>query len=197
MAATLTEYELEPKQMLAKLDRFGERIEALARRLGLELSDLIIDHIALRINCPSLAKDAHQAWLEWGEAISTAEINGRPIVVIKFAQPLTTVLGSIECLELPYPKSGKHYPEQGWEHIECVIPSEARDVEQFKQHVLERFPALAQRWSQLTTLGIEYKGSSPKGEGERLDNPTLAFKADGVCIKLHPHRLSDIIASEQ
>ncbi|WP_371876191.1 VOC family protein [Vibrio sp. HB161653] len=196
MAATLTEHNLEPRQMMANLAPFAERVERLAERLGLDMTDLTIDHIALRINCPLLASEAHQAWLAWGDPISTAEINGRPIVVIKFTQPLTFKAWSIACLELPYPKAGKMYPQQGWEHIECVIPSEAQDIESFKQEVFAQCPRLAQRWSQLASLGIDYKESSPKGEGERLANPTLAFKADGVCIKLHPHRLSDIIASE-
>jgi predicted metalloenzyme YecM len=41
------------------------------------------------------------------------------------------------------------------------------------------------------------KLSSPKGEGERLANPTVAFKHDNICIKLHPHSLKNIVASEQ
>ncbi|GAL14478.1 protein yecM [Vibrio astriarenae] len=50
--------------------------------------------------------------------------------------------------------------------------------------------------SQLDELDIKMKLSSPKGEGERLNNPTVAFKHQGVCIKLHPHTLKAIVASE-
>nr|WP_313906615.1 VOC family protein [Shewanella algae] len=44
---------------------------------------------------------------------------------------------------------------------------------------------------------MKLKASSPKGEAERLANPTLAFKAGGVCVKVHPHSIQAIIASEQ
>lgn len=39
--------------------------------------------------------------------------------------------------------------------------------------------------------------SSPKGDKERLANPTIAFKRDDVCIKVHPHGIKAVIASEQ
>ncbi|QSA19814.1 VOC family protein, partial [Vibrio furnissii] len=45
--------------------------------------------------------------------------------------------------------------------------------------------------------GVKTKLSSPKGEGDRLNNPTVAFKWQGVCIKLHPHTLKTIVASER
>lgn len=41
------------------------------------------------------------------------------------------------------------------------------------------------------------KQSSPKGEGERLPNPTLAITDGTVTIKFHPYSIRDIVASEQ
>ncbi|MOA40970.1 hypothetical protein D3C78_1628920 [compost metagenome] len=45
--------------------------------------------------------------------------------------------------------------------------------------------------------GIKLKQSSPKGEGERLANPTLAITDGNVTIKFHPHHIRDIVASER
>jgi predicted metalloenzyme YecM len=52
-------------------------------------------------------------------------------------------------------------------------------------------------WGTLDEMGVKAKLSSPKGENERLANPTVALKWDGICIKFHPHSISDIIHSEQ
>lgn len=49
----------------------------------------------------------------------------------------------------------------------------------------------------LLAPGIKLKQSSPKGEGERLPNPTLAITDGTVTIKFHPYSIRDIVASEQ
>ncbi|GEA49499.1 VOC family protein [Vibrio inusitatus NBRC 102082] len=187
----LREANLHPQQMLDRVDVFAQKIAVLGRELGLDLCQFQADHIALRINDSSLAKFAHQAWSELGATISQAQINGRPIVVIAFDTPITVGAWSIDCLELPYPVPGKIYPSQDWEHIEFVIPSDKTDAQDYLQDIKQRFPTFD------IDTGMKMKLSSPKGEGERLANPTIAFKKDGVCIKLHPHPLKKIVESEQ
>ncbi|NLS11565.1 VOC family protein [Vibrio sp. SM6] len=190
---------LLPEQMLSDLPAFIEKIKQLAQDLKLDITQLQADHVALRINDEALAHAAHQAWLEHGQMLSTAQINGRPIVVLKFTHPIEIGAWQIACLELPYPAKGKLYPRQGWEHIEFVIPApfvsaSASDYLSVLQH---QNPNFANALEQAESRGISIKLSSPKGEGERLANPTVAFKRQGVCIKLHPHSLLDIVASEQ
>ena len=197
MTAQLEVKRLTPQQMLQDLDLFTAKIQALAERIGLDLSAAQADHIALRINETEIAAQAHQAWSAYGEVISLAEINGRPIVVIAFDRPLNSNGWHIECLELPYPAPGKSYPNESWEHIEFVIPSMAQTAEDYLADLQRQLPVFAERFEQLADLGVKVKLSSPKGEGERLNNPTVAFKHDGVCIKLHPHTLKAIVASEQ
>ncbi len=197
MTQSLRDTQLSPLQMITNLAEFEIRISALCDVLGVDLSAYVADHIAMRINQFELAEKAHHAWLEYGKIISSAEINGRPIIVLDFSKPLVFGRWTVECLELPYPAQGKTYPEQGWEHVEFVVPSSAQSAEAYLQDVLGQFPELAQRWSQLGELGVKVKLSSPKGEGERLANPTVAFKYQGVSIKLHPHSLKTIVASEQ
>ncbi|NVD06175.1 VOC family protein [Vibrio sp. JPW-9-11-11] len=197
MSEQLINAELMPQQMMAKLDNFMHKIQNLSEVLHINLVDFQADHIALRINDTETAQLAHQEWQKYGQVISQAQINGRPIIVVLFDSPVKALQWRIECLELPYPASGKQYPEQSWEHVEFVIPSAAATAQAYLDDLKVRFPAFDQQWPHLEKLGVKVKLSSPKGEGERLNNPTVAFKHQGVCIKLHPHSLRHIVESEQ
>lgn len=197
MTTQLIEKRLTPELMIQDLDAFMAKIEDLASMLRLDLSFAKADHIALRINDAETAKAAHQAWSQHGKVISQAKINGRPIVVIAFEQALESRGWKIECLELPYPAEGKSYPAESWEHVEFVIPSHAETADDFLADLKHTYPAFGERFEQLEEMGVKIKLSSPKGEGERLNNPTVAFKYQGICIKLHPHSLKRIVESEQ
>lgn len=190
----LNEAGLHPEQMLASLPAFLARIEALANEMNISLESYHADHIALRVNDREMAEALHRAWLAYGDEWSNNEINGRPIIVIGFHEPLKLGSWSIEALELPYP-GNKSYPQEGWEHMEFVIPAKAKDTDELKQVLDTAFPQLS--WDELAEKGIKVKASSPSGEKERLPNPTYAFKKDGVCIKLHPCSLKDVIESEE
>jgi predicted metalloenzyme YecM len=194
---TLTQAQLEPQQMMERLDDFMGKIEEFGNKLGLDLSFAQADHIAMRVNDTALAKAAHEAWASYGETISQAMINGRPIIVIAFDEPLKSRGWSIECLELPYPAEGKVYPSQDWEHVEFVIPSHAQTADEYLADLKDTYPQFAANFETLAEQGVKIKLSSPKGEGERLNNPTVAFKHQGICIKLHPHSLKKIVESEQ
>lgn len=189
----LTDAGLHPEQMLAALPTFMAEIAQLAADLEVDLSPYQADHIALRVNDLSLAKQLHHAWLAYGEEWSVNEINGRPIVVIGFEKPLQVDGWTIEAIELPYP-SDKVYPQQGWEHVEFVIPSASANTDELKVALEQTLPTLA--WDSLTEKGVKVKASSPSGEHERLANPTYAFKKGNVCIKLHPCSLKAVIESE-
>ncbi|MDR9825952.1 VOC family protein [Vibrio sp. FNV 38] len=188
---------LLPEQMIEDLPIFIGKIQHLADVLGLDLSAYQADHIALRINDTILAQQAREAWSLYGDEISQAQINGRPIIVSTFHQPLIAAVWSLECLELPFPALGKTYPQQGWEHVEFVVPSQAQTADDYLDDLKANFSRLNETIESLDMLDITMKLSSPKGDGERLNNPTVAFKHGGVCIKLHPHSLKAIVASEQ
>ncbi|WP_070963539.1 VOC family protein [Vibrio sonorensis] len=197
MPKSLKNTGLAPNEMLVKLDQFMDKIHGLMDILGLNMQPYKADHIALRINDNELAQLAHKAWLELGEEISCAKINGRPIIVVKLHREIEIGSWKVDCIELPYPAVGKTYPQQGWEHIEFVVPSKTTSISDYQQELFDLWPELERNWARLAALGVKTKLSSPKGEGERLSNPTLAFKYDGVCIKLHPHTLESIVQSEQ
>jgi predicted metalloenzyme YecM len=188
---------LAPQQMIQKFDGFMHKITQFSDMISLNLTNFQADHIALRINEQHLAICAHQEWQKQATVISNAHVNGRPIIVFLLDEALMWGNWYIECLELPYPVEGKYYPEQAWEHIEFVIPSSAQTAEEYLIDLQTRLPNFAEKFRSLSELGVEIKLSSPKAEGERLPNPTIAFKWDHVCIKLHPYSLREIIESER
>ncbi len=69
--------------------------------------------------------------------------------------------------------------------------------EAFLEYVFKTFPSLKDKWDNLASMGVKVKQSCPSGDAERIANYTVAFKYQGVCIKLHPHSLKAVIESEQ
>lgn len=195
MSNPLIQAQLSPAQMIQRLPTFMANVTELLDTLSIDVANYQADHLAMRINEQSLAEQADEAWQAHGKVISKAEINGRPIIVIEFNEPLQALNWSVECLELPYPAIGKHYPNQDWEHVEFVVPSKATTAEAYFADIKQAFPTLNTALE--NNAEIKVKLSSPKGEGERLNNPTVAFKHQGICIKLHPHPLKAIVESER
>lgn len=199
MITNTADFAFSPAAMRQEIPRFTDKIEQLYHLIGLGGQSLELDHIAMRINQDSLAQQAEIAWSQEGKVISKAEINGRPIVVLEVTKPIAIGKWAVDCIELPYPAEGKIYPIQGWEHVEFVVPCppEVTTLEQFVRVVRAKFPEMDRAWEQFSALGIKIKMSEPKASGERLANPTLAFKWKDVTIKLHPHALKTVIQSEQ
>lgn len=100
----------------------------------------------------------------------------------------------IDCVELPYP-GNKQYPIEGWEHIELILGCTATTCDELKQQLLDMAPQLAPVLAGQSEIKV--KMSSPQGEHERLANPTIAFKKDDICIKIHPHGIKAVIESER
>ena len=186
---------------------FSQRISAFIHRLGLDNLALNCDHAALRVNDNQTAQLLVDEFSQHGKIISNNIINGRPILIIKLAEPLVIGAMKIQCVELPFP-SDKSYPVEGWEHIELVFPSQAQTCDELVAELIEKVPLLADVIAGKTIASnaiagsdenndIKVKQSSPKGDKERLANPTIAFKANGICVKVHPHDIQKIVESEQ
>lgn len=179
---------------------FEAKILAFLDQLGLADKALHCDHVALRVNSIAAADALKQALSARGRIISDNQINGRTILIIELDKPLRLGNFSIDCVELPYP-GDTVYPQEGWEHIELVLPSTAQDCDSLSQELTHLSPSLVPllqgHSASLTEAPIKVKFSSPKGDKERLANPTIAFKQADVCIKIHPHSIKAVIASEQ
>lgn len=180
------------QQLQTSLAGFSEQITQLIVDLGLN-GLLQCDHAAVRVNTTAAADELAQALQQHGEIISNNIINGRPILIIKLLKPLTIAARQVSCIELPYPN--KPYPQEGWEHVELVLPQQAQDCDALQQQLLAQSPALAEVFA--GNSNIKVKASSPSAAAERLANPTIAFKRGEVCVKVHPHTIEAIIASEQ
>lgn len=214
-AATPQSTSISYEQLTQSWPAFEAQILALLETLDLADKALVCDHVALRVNSITSADALRDAFSHVGKIISDNIINGRTILIIELDTPLTLGQFSIACVELPYP-SDKVYPQEGWEHIELVIDSKATECDTLSQDLLALCPKLSALLPSeqaaepvpssslglnsqgiASLAGIKIKMSSPKGDKERLANPTIAFKRDDVCIKVHPHGIKAVIASEQ
>mgnify|MGYP000514890780 CR=1 FL=1 len=122
-----------------------------------------------------------------GELLSENMINGRPICLFKLHEPVCVAHWQFTVVELPWPGE-KRYPHEGWEHIEIVLPGEPETLNARALALLSD--------EGLSQPGIFVKTSSPKGERERLPNPTLAVTDGQVTVKFHPWTIEQIVASE-
>lgn len=171
---------------------FSQAILNFAQELGVQDFALDCDHVALRVNDLDTAQNLLTYWRTQGRVISDNVINGRPIYIIDLDKPLQLGDWLINCVELPFPS--KQYQHQGWEHIEIVIPGEALTMDQLEADLHLFNPQLSAYLESNPTIKI--KRSSPQGEKERLPNPTIAFKRDGICIKIHSASIRAVLASE-
>nr|WP_318381303.1 VOC family protein [uncultured Enterobacter sp.] len=170
------------------LPRFTQALTELATRLGLDVAPLEADHISLRCHQNTTAERWRSGLLQCGELLSENIINGRPICLFKLNAPVCVNRWSFQIIELPWPGE-KRYPIEGWEHIEIVLPGDP-DTLNARALALLSDDGLSQP-------GIAVKTSAPKGERERLPNPTLAVTDGRVTIKFHPWSIEAIVASEQ
>nr|WP_086940431.1 VOC family protein [Thaumasiovibrio occultus] len=187
---------LSPESLLAELPTFFSAVDALLSDIGVDAGNLPADHLAIRVNSLETAQTLYPQWQAKGRRISDAIINGRPIWIVKLTQPLTVARWTIPCIELPFPTQ-KRYPNEGWEHVEFVIPGGALTLDELERQLALNQPAICLEERQLAAKGISLKRSSPKAESEQLPNPTLAFKRDNICVKFHSFDIEAVIASEQ
>lgn len=174
--------------------QFCDGIYHFLQDLGLLNLGLECDHVALRVNSHDSADLLRFHFEQHAKVISNNIINGRPILIFELEKSLILGELTIDCVELPYPSS-KCYPVEGWEHIELVLPCDATSCEELQIQLLKHAPQLERVFNGETEIKV--KLSSPKGEHERLANPTIAFKRDNICIKIHPYGIKAVIASEQ
>ncbi len=173
---------------------FMEKIMVFISDLGLDISDLQIDHIAIRVKDPSnveLLKKELNALSINNSPISNEIVNGREIMIFKLLHPLVYENYQIPCIELPYPSSSHHYKVDGWEHIEVVIPSDANTTEIIEEEFMKKYPGFDKN----NPIIDELKVSMPVVEHQPA-NPTLAIQRElGLAVKFHPRTIEEIVTS--
>ncbi|WP_298442246.1 VOC family protein [uncultured Ferrimonas sp.] len=180
------------EQLMADLPAFADKAAKLADRLGLVRARLQADHVALRITELNHALAIKDALLERGQLLSEKEINGRPILLIQLNTPMQVGPWAIELVELPFPDGKKR--RDGWEHVELILPCDAQDKAQILT-AIRQVPAIIAKWPVLSdgSIGIEMKASCPKGEDEPVTNPTVAFRHEGITVKVHPWDIRQVL----
>ncbi len=177
------------------LIEFERKIQQIAEIARIDLSQYQIDHLAVRMNSDELAQQWKAMLLTGSTLLKESEVNGRPIGLFTLNQPVHFCGQAVSVIELPFPK-GKTYPEEGWEHIELVVPMlDGESVEQWCKRVDSQF--FLQNNPEL-----KIKISQPQVEGERLPNPSVAISLRNAtyqnfcCLKLHPYDITTIVRSE-
>ncbi|CAI0770372.1 VOC family protein [Serratia ficaria] len=186
---------MTPLQAITELDdlaldlpRFERALSRFAAKLQLDLSLFGADHISVRCHQNATADRWRQGLMRCASLLSESVINGRPICLFDLQRPLNVGPWQIDCVELPYPGE-KRYPHEGWEHVELVLRGDPATLHaRALSHLAD---------DALLAPGIKLKQSSPRGEGERLPNPTLAITDGSVTIKFHPYSIREIVASER
>ena len=175
---------------------FEQQINEIAIAAGIDLSQFEIDHLAVRMNSVEKAEQWRAMLLEQSELLKESEVNGRPIALLRLHQPLIFLNQQVQVIELPFPK-GKIYPQEGWEHIEIVVPFLANEsVETWVERMMAQFELEH-------NSALKIKVSQPKVEGEGLANPSIAISLrdatnqNNCCLKLHPYNIKLVVCSER
>ncbi|MFT6925668.1 MAG: putative metalloenzyme YecM [Psychromonas sp.] len=183
---------MQYQQLKSQWPEFSQAILHFAKRLGLKDLALVCDHAALRVNDLAVAEALLTQWQKKGKIISDSIINGRPIYIIALDEPLQLGDWKIDCVELPFP--GKLYPQQGWEHIELVLPGNAQTMAELERALESINPDIAALLA--ANPAIKVKRSAPHVAGEKVANPTIAFKLNNICIKVHSAGIKTVIEKE-
>lgn len=167
---------------------FEHKIISLSTKMGLFLPDFYSDHVAIRCNQMETAERWRKGFAQCGTLLSEKVFNGRPICLFKLHTPLEIAGLRIDCVELPYPKANRSYPQDGWEHIELVVSATEED---FHQKVLSLISD-----DGLMMQGIKITCSNAKAVEGQLPNPTVEITDGIVTIKFHPYSIEQVIQSE-
>lgn len=172
------------QQLQEQILPFGTRLTAVLQDLQLldACSQMMLDHICVRLPTISQVEDLEQELNTVGQHLSTALVNGRPIMIYDLHTPLQVgEYWSTTGVELPFPKVGKSYPD-GWEHVEFVLPHTENNFDALRNRFNSWFPHLIQP-------GFVNKytrhDSEPQAAGDQQPNPTIALQSAGIGIKFH------------
>ena len=172
---------------------FFDEVDAFLTELGINkiARGFKADHLGLRFADPADVLRIKSQMQKEGTAISSAQVNGREILIIALAKPLMVGDQRVPAIELPYPKTNHTY-QDGWEHVEFVIPCDAKDLESFRKVFDTTFPGLR---SKIGESRIHYAESMPHADSDQLPNPTIELtKRLGLTIKFHPRSIQEVVA---
>lgn len=177
--------------LLNQTEAFSQKLEAALEALGITSAceDLAIDHICVRLQNSSDVSALKTQLTKVGEIISAVQVNGREISIIQLNEPLHIGNWQIPAVELPYPKP-KHTYEDGWEHVEFVLPATTNTMPGVRDAFFTRFPHLEK--AELMAH-FNYSEDEPIAEDDQLPNPTISLKVAGVGLKFHAEPIQKVV----
>lgn len=179
-------------ELLGELPKFAQDLTEYLAELGVQdtVANLSADHVGLRIANPDDIELLKKELNTLGTCISSANVNGRQILLYQLHEPISVGNWKVSCIELPYPKKDHRYMD-GWEHMELVIPSTAGTLEEMRTVLLNTFPMLD--LDRFEAAG-QYEESLPYSEEDQLPNPSLIFeKYRGLGVKFHPRPIQEVV----
>jgi uncharacterized protein len=139
---------------------------------GLDVSDMVLDHLCYRVASPERFAWMREALAQQGTLLSESLIGGRAIATFRLHLPIRHGERSIDVIELPAPKPTSHYPE-GYEHAEFVVGEDLSDL-------IKRHPMLP--WD---TRGMH-----------KPTNAEVRLRYPGFSVKFHRRSLAEVIDEE-
>ena len=179
------------QELKENLNSFLEKVFDFTNELGIDVSNLEIDHVALRYKDAKDVDTLLEELKPLGKILSQATVNGRKISIIKLNEPFIYKGYTIPCIELPYPAENHDYPNDDWEHVEFVLTT--TDIDNFENVFRKSFPNLTEDMLQK----YSYSFSIPHADEDQLPNPSVALaKYRGLAIKFHPYSIELVVTSK-
>lgn len=177
---------------MRNIDVFGDQLSMMLHDLEIAQGcrDLAIDHICLRLKDPVHVCQVREDLGGIGQEVSCESANGRDIMIFQLDTPLALMSWKIYGVELPFPKSIHKY-EDGWEHVEFVLPEAESTMDSLKHVFFDRFNNLT---IDSLMAAYEYSEDMPEADGDQLPNPTISIEANGIGVKFHAKSIQEIVA---
>lgn len=160
--------------VIGDYDSFLAQLLQEVKNAGFDSADFAqMDHMCYRVPSTEKYQIKKKELLTFGELLSEAQVNGRPISAFRLHTPVRYGQWRIDTIELPAPKEGVTTKE-GLEHVEFVLFDSLDDF--LDKHSEKTFNMAA------ATRGI---------------NPEVAFRLPSYTVKFHLLSLPTVIYIEQ
>lgn len=158
--------------------------------IHVDLSGLVIDHIAYRAATPDEGDILRAEWSTTYSLLKSAQINGREVLVYQCEPPIQYEQWSIPGLELLYPKPSK--PFWGWDHIEVVLWPYSDSIDILRERLLALFPAIEENAGEYS-----YEEDGVHSLEGQILNPSITLRfPDKTAVRFHTTDIREIIEME-
>lgn len=154
-------------QIITFLDKIFEKIH----NIGIDTSNLTLDHVAYQASSPKDYENIKTRWLQKYELAGENIVGGRRVLNIRLDKPFIYKTYQFEFVELIEPKPEQVVPSD-WEHIEMTVDC---SLEAF----MERYPKLD--WNTKALNRDDFPMITLKLE----DNMQVKFPRNGVLREIN------------